>query len=157
VITLLLAATQTLVGLWSYSAFDSSGYKIAHGTITLRPPTAVERKEEPKKGTYFLGSKKITCVNLTKYGSHGAHDLPTDIKLPQGLKTDVVFAEFLDGKIHLDLSYGWFDDNIWLTGDFAGGSIRGTWEWATESGIRNRGKFSMSRIVNSATKAAPKR
>jgi hypothetical protein len=145
-VTLLLAAAQTLVGLWSYSAFDYNGYKIAYGTITLRQPTSAERKQTRVNGPFYLGSKQITCLNPKKYGPHSQTKFPPNIELPPELRTEVVFAGVQEGKVHLDLNYRWADRNIWLNGDLDGHRITGTWEWATIAGIRNQGKFSMVRM-----------
>lgn len=140
-----LLTTQSLLGVWSYTAFNSRGVEIAHGTVNLREPTKTELKRLRPTGhhrVFYLGSKKITCVDPVKYGPHAEGSLQ---RSPTAVTLTAVSAEVGPKDIRVNLNNGWGDANIWLNGKFNKGAIRGQWGWSTFTGLRITGTFVLSR------------
>ncbi len=62
------------------------------------------------------------------------------------MRVDVVAARLQSGLFNADLSWGWSDTNILLTGRLTKARIDGEWGWGTYAGFAARGKFSMVRL-----------
>lgn len=155
-LALLLVATDSLAGNWSYRALGPKGELAAKGSVSLRAVTAADRKRlRFSSDVTHIGTKSIKSPDERRYGPHGevAFDFgrPMQFDFGDGVPskppkfTSYVQASLHKGKVRIDLNAGYFDHNIILTGRLQGSKIAGTWGWGTIAGYRMKGKFEMVR------------
>jgi hypothetical protein len=108
----------TLSGTFQYRACDSTATLILQGWMTL----------VAQDSTHVWGK-----WHLVKVGN------PQDIG-PQSGDGDLI-AAFDGGLFSVNLNPAWKDNNVFLTGEYAGKTYSGRWYWSGYPGILNYGTF----------------
>jgi len=105
----------TLIGVYQYTGYDSTGSPLITGTLTF-----VCRETTSVSGTWALNGP-------AGYG-------------PQvGMGTFV--GEIHGNVVGLNLNPGWADNNVVLNGEMENGTYAGRWEWITFAGVTYTGNF----------------
>jgi hypothetical protein len=114
---------QFTPGKYSYSAYDSAGYKVVFGWFQLS----------------FKDSTSI-------YGEW--HFYP--IGNPRSIGPQIGEGEFVGGieveRIWMELNPQFKDNNVFLSGSFYNGKYQGEWQWITIKGPTANGTFRATKM-----------
>jgi len=117
--------TPSLSGLYEYTAFDSAGKALVHGSINL----------DAKDSSHVSGTWQLDSVGSPKNVG------------PQ-LGRGNLAGNISSGKIQLNLNPNFVDNNVFLVGAPENGvSINGSWQWITFAGITNQGSFTAKALL----------
>jgi hypothetical protein len=112
------ASDSFAVGAYEYSGYDEAGKKVISGRLNL-----TEIKGQDIKGTWEL--KQVGAAE----------------KIGPQVGTGNFVGQVESNRVNINLNPDWNDNNIFLSGNFEKGELRGDWHFSTFAGAASKGTF----------------